>query len=133
MTRQRETTVVPPREAPDYLAKAEEFQRAASRSLASGDPSAAGMLAIHAGITAVDAITIHFLGLRSAGQRHADAIALVAQTAHPRRADLQRQLNQLISEKKSVEYEGRRISSGDSEKMVKLSARIVDAAKESVR
>jgi hypothetical protein len=133
MTRQRETVVVPKDEARAYLGNAEEFQRAATRSLAAGDPSAAGVLAIHAGITAVDAITIHFLGLRSAGQRHADAIALVAQTAHPRKADLQRQLNELISEKKSVEYEGRRISTGDSEKMVKLSARIVDAAKETVR
>ncbi len=133
MTRQRETVVVPKDEARAYLSKAEEFQRAAARSLAAGDPSAAGVLAIHAGISAVDAITIHFLGLRSAGQRDADAIALVAQTAHPRKADLQRQLNELISGKKSVEYEGRRISTGDSEKMAKLSARIVDAAKEAVR
>ena len=133
MTRHRETVVVPRHETSDYLAKAEEFQRAAARSLAAGDRNAAGVLAIHAGITAADAITIHFLGLRSAGQRHQDALALVAQTAHPRKADVQRQLNELISEKKSVEYEGRQISIGDTEKMLKLSARIVDAALQVIR
>lgn len=132
MTRKRETVVVPKEEARHYLAKAEEFQRAAQRSLASGDRNAAGVLAIHAGITAADAITIHFLGLRSAGQRHLDVLGLMAQTAHARRAAIQRQLNELLGEKKSVEYEGRLVSLGDSETMVMLSARIVDGAREAI-
>jgi HEPN domain-containing protein len=129
MTRPRETVLVPSNEARNYLGKAEEFQRAAARELAAGDRNAAGFLAIHAGITAADALTIHFLGLRSAGQRHLDVLALLGQTAHPRKADIQRQLTELLGEKKSVEYEGRQVSVGDSEKMVKLSARIVEAAR----
>ena len=130
MTRVRETEAVPKAEAAQYLAKAEEFQRGARRLLEAGDRNAAGVLAIHAGITAADAITIQFLGLRSAGQRHLDVLALISQTSHPRKAALQRQLNELLGEKKSVEYEGRLISVGDAEKMVLLSARIVEAAKE---
>lgn len=132
MTRHRETVVVPKDEARDYLVKAEEFQRAALRAMASGDRNAAGVLAIHAGITAADAITIHFLGLRSAGQRHLDVLALLGQTAHPSKAAVQRQLNELLREKKSVEYEGRLISLGDAEKMVLLSSRIVEAAKQTM-
>jgi HEPN domain-containing protein len=132
VTRTRETEAVPKAEAADYLAKAEEFQRGARRLLDAGDRNAAGVLAIHAGIAAADALTIHFLGLRSAGQRHLDVLALLSQTAHPRRAALQRQLNELLGEKKSVEYEGRLLSIGDAEKMVLLSARIVEAAKEGV-
>lgn len=132
MTRTRETEAVPPAEAADYLAKAEEFQRGARRLLEAGDRNAAGVLAIHAGITAADAITIHFLGLRSAGQRHLDVLPLIGQTTHPRKTAVQRQLNELLGEKKSVEYEGRLISVGDAEKMVMLSARIVEAAKQSV-
>lgn len=130
MTRARQTEAVPKAEAGRYLAKAEEFQRGARRLLEAGDRNAAGVLAIHAGITAADAITIHFLGLRSAGQRHLDVLALVAQTSHPRKAAVQRQMNELLGEKKSVEYEGRLISVGDAEKMVLLSARIVEAARE---
>jgi len=132
VTRARETEAVPKSEAADYLAKAEEFQRGAGRLLDSGDRNAAGVLAIHAGITAADAITIHFLGLRSAGQRHLDVLALLAQTTDPRKAAIQRQLNELLGEKRSVEYEGRLISVGDAEKMVLLSSRIVAAAKATV-
>lgn len=132
MTRERETEAVPKAEAADYLAKAEEFQRGARRLLDSGDRNAAGVLAIHAGISAADAITIHFLGLRSAGQRHLDVLALLGQTTHPRKANVQRQLNELLGEKKSVEYEGRLISVGDAEKMVLLSSRIVEAAKQTM-
>lgn len=133
MTRTRESEAVPKAEAAHYLAKAEEFQRGARRLLDSGERNAAGVLAVHAGITAADAMTIHFLGLRSAGQRHLDVLALLGQTTHPRKAAVQRQLNELLDEKKSVEYEGRLISVGDAEKMVLLSSRIVEAAKETVQ
>jgi HEPN domain-containing protein len=132
MTRKRVTVAVPKLDARDYLAKAEEFQRAASRSLAEGDPNAAGVLAIHAGISAADAITIHFLGLRSAGQRHLDVLGLLSQTAHPRKVAAQRQLQELLGEKKAVEYEGRLVSVSDSNRMVKLASRMVDAAKQAV-
>lgn len=132
MTRTRETDAVPKAEAPRYLSKAQEFQRGATRLLEAGERNAAGVLAVHAGITAADAITIHFMGLRSSGQRHLDVLALIAQTTHPRKATFQRQLNELLGEKKSVEYEGRLISVGDAEKMVLLSARIVDGAREAL-
>ena len=132
MTRARETEAVPKAEAARYLAKAEEFQRGAMRLSQAGDRNAAGVLAVHAGITAADAMTIHFLGLHSAGQRHLDVLALIMQTGYPRKAVLQRQLNELLGEKKSVVYEGRLISVGDAAKMVTLSGRIVEAAKEAV-
>lgn len=132
MTGKRETAVVPRGEAPDYLRKAAEFQRGAARLLEAGDQNAAGVLAIHAAITAADAITIHFLGLRSAGRRHLDVIGLIADTSHPRKATIQRQLNELLGEKKGLEYEGRLVSVGDSQAMVALSARIVDAAQEAI-
>lgn len=133
MTRKRETVAVPKAEARPFLQKAVEFHRSSERALAAGDRNAAGVLAIHAGISAADAITVHSLGLRSASQRHADVIGLLSQTAHPRKGTVQRQLNELLSEKTSVEYEGRMVSVGDSERMVKLAARLVDAAREVVR
>lgn len=133
MTRTRQSEAVPKAEAAGYLAKAEEFQRGARALLDSGDRNAAGVLAIHAGIAAADALTIHFLGLRSAGQRHLDVLALIGQTTHPRKAAVQRQLNELLGQKKSVEFEGRLISMGGADRMVLLSSRIVEATKETVR
>ena len=56
MTRHRETVVVPKAEARDFLAKAEEFQRAAARALATGDPydretrATAALVAVRAGV-----------------------------------------------------------------------------------
>lgn len=132
MTRHRQTVEVPKAEASVYLKKAAEFRKAAEATLAGGNRNAAGLLAIHAGICAADAITVFYLGLRSTGRRHLDVVALLGQTGHPGKDALERRLNELLSEKTSVEYEGRLISVGDCVRMVKLSSRIVDAAGEAV-
>ena len=133
MAKPRETVDVPRGEANDYLRKAIEFQESAGAALEAGRRNAAGVLAIHAGITAADAMTIFYLGLRSAGRRHLDVLGLIVQTRHPRRETIGRQLSELLGEKKSVEYEGRMIAVGDCERMVKLSARIVESAREVIR
>ena len=133
MAKHRETDHVPAAEAVDYLRKDVEFQESAVAALAAGKRNSAGVLAIHAAITAADALTIHYLGLRSAGRRHLDVLGLITQTGHPRRDKIGRQLAELLGEKKGVEYEGRMISTGDSERMVKLSARVVEGAREVVR
>lgn len=111
-----------------FLDKAEEFLRSAKRSLESGDRDAAGVLAIHAGISACDALTVWHLGLRSNSQRHLDVLGLLKQVQFEGRAHVERQLRELVSEKREVEYEDRRLQVGDAGKMVGLAERVVRAA-----
>lgn len=110
-----------------FLAKAEEFLRGAKRSLEAGDRDAAGVLAIHAGISACDALTVGHLGLRSNTQRHLDVLRLLRQVDFAGRAAVERQLRELVSEKREVEYEDRRLQVGDAAKMVELAERVVTA------
>src|SRR5258705_2334291 len=93
MAKHRETVDVPEAEAVDFLQKAAEFQDSAEAALKAGKRNAAGVLAIHAPITAVDSITIFYLGVRSAGQRHQDAVGLLGLTARPRQDSIQPQLS----------------------------------------
>jgi HEPN domain-containing protein len=111
-----------------FLAKAEEFLRSAQRTLEEGDHSAAGVLAVHAGITACDSITVWHLGRRSSSSRHLDVLALLKGLSFEGREGVERQLRELLAEKHEVEYEDRRLLAGDAEKMVKLAERIVRAA-----
>jgi HEPN domain-containing protein len=110
-----------------FLEKAEEFLRSAKRSLEAGDRDAAGMLAIHAGISACDALTVSHLGLRSNTQRHLDVLALLRLVNFDGRPNVERQLRELVSEKREVEYEDRRLQVGDAAKMVELAERVVTA------
>jgi HEPN domain-containing protein len=130
VTPQGQTTPVDRSRAWAFLAKAEEFLRSAKRTLQEGDHSAAGVLAIHAGISACDSITVWHLGRRSSSQRHLDVLALLKGISFEGKEGVERQLRELLAEKREVEYEDRRLLSGDAEKMVKLAERIVKAAEQ---
>jgi HEPN domain-containing protein len=115
-----------------YLSKAQEFLRNAQRAADDADDSAVGLLAIHAGISACDAITAQLLGVRSAGQSHHEVLNLLSKATFPRKDALIKQLRRLLDEKNVVEYDDSTVSSGDAEEMLEAAKRIVVAAKELV-
>lgn len=116
-----------------FLDKAEEFLRSAARSLDAGDRDAAAVLAIHAGIAACDSLTIWHLGLRSNTRRHLDVLGLLKGLTFEGRDQVERQLRELVAEKREVEYEDKRLLTGDAAKMVKLAERIVTTAQRALR
>ena len=122
------TVPVEKRRAVAFLEKAQEFLRGARRALDEGDRDTAGVLAIHAGITACDSLTVFHLGLRSNSKRHLDVLGLLKGMTFEGRAQVEKQLRELLSEKREVEYDDTRLMAGDSAKMVKLAERIVMAA-----
>jgi HEPN domain-containing protein len=117
-------------QAARYLSKAREFLRNGQRALAEGDESAAGLLAIHAGISACDALTAHFLGVRSAGQRHHEVLELLAKAPIARKEALIKQLRRLLDEKNVVAYDDSKVSAGDAKELLEAAKRILDAAKD---
>ena len=66
-------------DARQYLAKAEEFLGAMESALAADQWDAAGLAAVHSGISAADAVLSYRGGVRSAGQDHRAAAELLVQ------------------------------------------------------
>lgn len=110
-----------------YLGKADEFLTAARTALASEQSDAALLLAIHAGISACDAVTVALGGLRSTDPDHlraADLLETVARLSDEvkDRAD---QLRGLLKLKNLVEYEDRRVSPKEADTGTKRAERFV--------
>lgn len=116
----------------NYLAKAEEFLRAALESAASRRWNAAALSAIHAGIAAADAVLVFERGLRSAGQRHEDVLDLLAGPGEGRSAALTH-LRRVLARKNVVEYESRLFSQREAEEVVQHAERFLAWARARVR
>ena len=133
MAPQPPTTPAGKSEARRFLQKAEEFLRTAMLAREAGQTNSAGMLAIHAGISACDALTAHDLGKRSKSGRHHDVLLLIAHVRIPEKAAVARQLRQLLDAKNLVEYDDQMLIAGDEEKMVEAAKRIVEVARRRVK
>ena len=92
--------------------------------------NAAGLNAIHAGISANDALLTFHFGLRSISPKHDDAARLL--TSMMKREDTEtkaKHLRRLISMKNIVEYEGRLFSKGEAESSAKHAERFLNWVK----
>ena len=101
-------------DARQYLAKAEEFLGAMESALAADQWDAAGLAAIHSGISAADAVLSYRGGVRSAGQDHRAAAELLVQVLGSSAEDGAKHLRRLIQKKTLVEYEQRRLTQAEA-------------------
>lgn len=111
-----------------YAAKAEEYVTAATAELAAGRTIAATSLAIHAAISATDALTGARLGRRAAGQNHDEALTLV-RDAGPDGVAVAKDLSRLLPMKTKVEYEPEDVAKSVAAKAVERARRCVDVAR----
>ena len=105
----------------NYLKRAEECYMAAFECLKNEDWNAATICAIHACISACDAMCIYFLGKRHAGENHNDAVRLF-KTILIQAGNLSKnanRLNRIIRIKNMAEYEERLVFKSEAEKLVK--------------
>jgi len=110
-----------------YLGKADEFLAAAKTALAAEQNDAALLLAIHAGISACDAVTVALGGLRSTDPDHlraADLLETVARLSDEVK-DRSDQLRSLLKLKNLVEYEDRRVSAKEADTGTRRAERFV--------
>lgn len=134
MTPRLKTASADRAEAALHLAKAEQFLDVARAALIDRRHDAGMLTAIHAGISAADAVAIALAGVRSADPDHGRAAALLEQVAG--QSDIvrtrARQLRMLIEKKNAVEYESRRASADEAVQAVERAHRIVSWAREAV-
>lgn len=90
-----------------YLRKAEEFLLAAKEASSRDDWNAVGLGAVHAVISACDAVTTAKLGIRSRDSDHEQAADLVRQVPSPEAPKKAEQALQVLQVKNQVEYEAR--------------------------
>jgi HEPN domain-containing protein len=70
-------TSVTREQARTYISKAIEFLRSAKEAMINGQHNSAGLLAIHAAISAADAALGHQVGYRSSSPDHRVAVELI--------------------------------------------------------
>jgi len=113
-----------------YLVKAKEFLLAAQDSYARGSWNAVGLNAVHAAISANDAITVYQIGKRCVSEKHSDAVKLLL-SAFPNNSEAKNQSNhltRLIAKKNIVEYESRLFQQREAVELLKHSERFVNWA-----
>jgi uncharacterized protein (UPF0332 family) len=104
----------------NYLKRAEECYISANVCYKNADWNAATICAIHACISACDAMCVYFLGKRHAGKNHNDAVRLF-KTISIQSENLNQnanRLNKIINIKNIVEYEEMLVYKSEAEKLV---------------
>jgi len=101
-----------------YLAKAQEFLAVAEAARNDGRWDAAGLNAVHAVISAADAVMVFRGGIRSAEQDHRAARDLLEGVVGPDAKPPLRHLTAVLAKKNLVEYEQRRLTEKEAEEML---------------
>jgi hypothetical protein len=127
------TADVDPQQGPNFLIKAKEFAETMEESVARRKWNAAALNAIHAGISACDAVTSALSGTRSRSQRHDDAVKLLKTCVRARGTDeAANHLHQLLRAKHNVEYEGRLFTQSEALALANHARKFVAWARELV-
>lgn len=127
MARKGKRVSVDRSQASSYLAKAQQFLRSAELAASASEHDATMLNAIHAAISAADAVTVALAGVRSTDPDHQRAADLLEEVAGASKlvSAQARQLRQLLSRKNVVEYESRRATAAESADALKRAARLL--------
>lgn len=112
-----------------YLARAAECRDMMDAAEAQEKWHAVGITAVHAVISAADALTTFYLGERSRGDGHADVAALVGRLPLRDAAAKVDTLVEVVSLKNQVEYEAVGVSERQARDMKKRAERFFSWAK----
>lgn len=134
MTPRRKTVETPRSEARLYLAKAQQSSAEASAAIKGSRNDAAMLNAVHAAISATDAVCIALSGRRSADPDHRRAADLLQEIGGRSKgiAGHARQLRMLLAKKNAIEYESRQAGAKEAREAVKRAERLVDWANHTV-
>lgn len=122
-------------QAENYLTKAESHLATALEARTARRWDTAVLLAVHAVISAGDAVCVSLAGVRSVSPSHADQVKLIRQvTGDDQRAGkAAAQMASVLDRKNTVEYEARRCRPEDAEVVLKHAERVLNWAREVCR
>jgi HEPN domain-containing protein len=131
MTAQIRTRDVARNDYANYMKRSDECFAAAQVSLSKGDWNAAAICAIHACISAGDALCIYFMGKRHSGPDHRDTVGLLEMTGGENQELTinANRLRKVIGIKNMAEYEERLARRAEAEKVMAYTERFLAFAK----
>lgn len=119
--------------AADYLHRAEELGRAMRHSLLNDSPNAAMIEAVHCAIAAVDAMCVHDLGERHAGESHEGALALLHDVKRAGVETAERQFSRLLGLKSDAAYGEKLFTEKQAYEAVRDAERLLSLARSMVK
>lgn len=124
----------PRSEARLYLAKAKQFSAEATAAMKSSRNDAALLNAVHAVISATDAVSVALAARRSTDPDHQRSADLLQEIGGKSKELTQnvKQLRMLLTKKNVVEYESRQASAREASDAVKRADRFVNWASEAI-
>ena len=125
MPGKRRTGSVSPTTAGNYLKKAVEFAAAMEASLQDERWNAAALAAVHAAISAGDAMLAAFVGIRSAEQDHREIVTLLSDHLGEDGKQAARHLQRVLASKNLVAYEERLMTRSEAEQMAERVRRLL--------
>ncbi len=128
----RRTRSVSPESGGNYLKKAREFAAAMDTALQEEHWNATGLAAVHAAISAGDALLAAFVGIRSAEQDHRQIVTLLADHLGNVGVQAARHVQRVIAKKNLVEYEERLVRRADALQMATHVRRLMDLVKSKI-
>lgn len=127
------TAQVDKRDSENYMKRSMELRQSMRNNLALEIWTASVIDAVHAVISANDALTVALAGVRCTSTHHLDAVELLKQSASKElQPDLAR-LARVISIKSHVEYGPSLATKADAEKLAKDAERFIDWAESALR
>lgn len=126
MTRKRKTRAVDKNAYREFLVKAKDFASMMDISIAGGKWNSAGLQAVHAVISASDAVIVYYGGVRSIEPDHREVVGLLHDIVGDTAAAAGRHVSRVIAKKNLVEYEGRSITQTDAKEMVEHAKRFLE-------
>lgn len=125
MVRGSEARDVPRGDSRRALTKAVEFVATALSALEASRWDAAGLAAVHAGISGADAALIAAVGVRSISSDHSAVVKMLEDQVTEFAGVQRRQLTGLLSMKNTVEYEQRLLTATEAKRLVDQAQRFV--------
>jgi hypothetical protein len=123
---------VSPQAAGNYLTKAQEFAAAMESALEEKRWNAAALAAVHAAISAGDAMLAAFVGIRSAERDHRQIVTLLADHLGKDGGQASKHVQRVIALKNLVEYEERLIRQAEANQMATHVRRLMTLAESKV-
>jgi len=133
MTNRIKTTEVSRTAYVTFLEKAEQFLKVANTAFESGDYNASAANAVHACISASDALCARHLGKRAAGEKHSDAVNLIKTIRDEDEfTNNAVRFGRVLAIKSLAEYEDRLVFKNDADTVLKNAVKFLDFAKKNL-
>lgn len=116
----------------NFLKRAEQCLNSAKTANEKQDWAASAICSVHSAISAADALCVHFLKAKHAGQDHKDAVKLLASIKSMDReksAKISGKLTRILGMKSMVEYEERLVKPREAERLLNDAESVLEYAK----